>query len=86
MNELISCVFNIDSGCVELKYADRTMISIDCTAVERSIDTTMYSRTEMDWLIYNDPISYAQLILGGTMEDYLKRVSGKHSIELDTAM
>ncbi len=34
MNRLLSCKFNIDTGCVELKYSDGTMISIDCTTVE----------------------------------------------------
>ncbi|MCI5678530.1 MAG: DUF6061 family protein, partial [Bacteroidales bacterium] len=34
MESLISCEFNIDSACVELKFADGSIISIDCTAVE----------------------------------------------------
>ena len=37
MNRLLSCKFNIDSGCVELKYSDGTMISINCTAVENEV-------------------------------------------------
>ena len=83
MPKLLSCSFNIDTGCVELKFSDRSMISIYCTEVEDSIETTIYSRAEMDWLIYNDPLSYAQLVLDGTLEDYLKRVSGKHSVDLE---
>jgi hypothetical protein len=79
MKKLISCEFNIDSGCVELRYSDRTMLSIDCTAVENSIETTMNGRSEMDYLIYNAPLDYAQLVLSGELEDYLKRVSGPYS-------
>ena len=32
-NDLLSCGFNIDIGCVELRYADGSRNSIDCTAV-----------------------------------------------------
>ncbi len=85
MPKLLSCSFNIDIGCVELKFSDRSMISIYCTGVENSIETTIYSRAEMDWLIYNNPLSYAQLVLDGTLEDYLKRVSGKHSVDMDNS-
>ena len=84
MDKLISCAFNIDTGCVELSYADGGIVSIYCTGVEEAIDTTIYSRAEMDWLIYNDPLSYAQMVFDGTLEDYLKRVSGKHSTDTDT--
>ena len=37
MNKLISCEFNIDAACVELLFADGSIISIDCTAVENEI-------------------------------------------------
>lgn len=79
MKELKSCQFNMDSGCVELCYSDGSMLAIDCTAVENSIETTMNQRSEMDWLIYNAPLDYAELVLNGELEDYLKRVSGPYS-------
>jgi hypothetical protein len=79
MSKLISCEFNIDSRCVELRYSDGTMLSIDCTAVENSIETTMNGRSEMDYLIYNSSLDYAQLVLSGELESYLKRVSGPYS-------
>ena len=83
MPRLLSCLFNIDTGCVELKYADCNMISIYCIGIENSIETTIYSRAEMDWLIYNNPLSYAQLVLDRTLEEYLKRISGNHSVDLE---
>jgi hypothetical protein len=67
MKKLISCEFNIDSGCVELRYADGTMVSIDCTAVENSIETTMNERSEMDYLIYNAPAYFAQRAISVTL-------------------
>ena len=64
MSKLISCEFNIDTACVELKYSDGTMISIDTIAVENEIADNMVQRSELDWLIYNKPLEYAQLVLG----------------------
>ena len=34
METLLSYEFNMDTGCVELRYSDGSMISINCTAVE----------------------------------------------------
>ena len=73
--KILSCEFNIDTACVELKLADGTMISIDCTAVENEVADNMYQRSELDWLIYNAPLEYANLILNGDPEKYLKTVT-----------
>ena len=72
MKKLISCEFNIDTACVELKYSDGTMISIDTIAVENEIAENMVQRSELDWLIYNKPLEYAQLVLGDNLQVYLK--------------
>ena len=72
MKKLLSCEFNIDTACVELKYYDGSMISIDCTAVENELDASMLQRGELDWLIYNKPLEYAELVLNGGIEDYIK--------------
>ena len=53
--KILSCEFNIDTACVELRLSDGTMISIDCTAVENEVADNMYQRSELDYLIYNDP-------------------------------
>ena len=72
---ILSCEFNIDTACVELKLADGTIISIDCTAVENEVADNMYQRSELDWLIYNAPLEYADLILNGDPEKYLKTIT-----------
>ena len=33
MKRLISCVFNIDTARVELKYSDGSMLAFDCDSV-----------------------------------------------------
>ena len=73
--KILSCEFNIDTACVELKLADGTLISIDCTAVENEVADNMYQRSELDWMIYNAPLEYADLILNGDPEKYLKTVT-----------
>ena len=75
------CKFNMDTGCVELLLRDGRMISIDCTGVEDELDVTMAQRLELDYLIYNDPLGYADLILNGNLEEYLKNVTGSHGLE-----
>ena len=73
--KILSCEFNIDTACVELRLTDGTLISIGCTAVENEAADNMYQRSELDWLIYNDPAAYADLILNGDPETYLKSVT-----------
>ena len=75
MDRLISCEFNMDNACVELKFANGSMIAFNTIAVENEIADNMYQRSELDYLIYNDPIGYADLILNGDPETYLKTVT-----------
>ena len=76
-----ACYFNMDTGYVELLLRDGRMISIDCTGVEDELDVTVAQRTELDYLIYNDPLGYADLILNGAPEEYLKKVAGSYGLE-----
>ena len=78
MRKILSCEFNLDTACVELRLEGGTLLSIDCTAVENELANSMYQRSELDWLIYNDPLAYAELILNGEPELYLKAVTEKH--------
>ena len=56
-------------------------ISIDCTGVEDELDVTMAQRSEFDYLVYNAPLGYADLILNGDPEEYLKSVAGSYGLE-----
>ena len=81
MIKILFCEFNLDTACVELRLDDGTLLSIDCTAVENEVANSMYQRSELDWLIYNDPLSYAELILNGDSELYLKAVTKKTPLD-----
>ena len=67
---------------MELLLRNGRMISIDCTGVEDALNVTMVQRAELDYLIYNDPLGYADLILNGDPEKYLKNVAGSHRLEI----
>ena len=67
-----SCEFNIDTACVEVKLNDGSMVSINCDIVEDEYARNMYEVSELDYLIYNEPMSYVRLLLSGKIEEYLQ--------------
>ena len=71
MTKLLSCHYNMDTNRVEARFEDETVLSIDCAAVEDEYGNTLAQRAELDWLLSNKPLEYAQLVLGGGMEHYL---------------
>ena len=76
-----ACKFNMDTGCVELLLRDGRKIFINCTGVEDALDVTMAQRSELDYLIYNGPLAYAELILNREPEEYLRNAAGTHGLE-----
>ncbi len=79
MNKILSCEFNMDTACVELLFADGTMLSIDTIAVENEVADNMLQRSELDYLIYSKPLEYADLVLNSGLEAY---VSGSYEHRL----
>lgn len=84
MKTLLSCEFNMDTGCVELRYSDGSMVSLNCTAVEDEVANSRFQWSELDWLIYNDPLSFAELILNGDPEEYLRTVTEAPQLDFDS--
>ena len=80
MEKIVSCEFNLDTACVELRFAVGRVAAIDTTAVENEVAETICQCSELDWLVYNKPMEYAQLVLGGGIEEYLKGTA-KHRLE-----
>ena len=75
MKKIRKCEFNMDTACVELVFDDGTVIAIDTIAMENEVADNMYQRSELDWLIYNAPLEYAELVLNRNPEKYLKAVT-----------
>ena len=71
MNKLLPCRYNTDSNRVEARFEDGTTLAIGCIAVEDEYGSTPAQRAELDWLLYNKPLEYTQLVLGGEIERYL---------------
>ena len=67
MSKLIFCQFNIDTASVELVFDDGNRIFIDFTAVENEVADNRFQQSELDYLIYNDPLAYADLILNSKL-------------------
>ena len=72
MKRMIYCSYNMDTSCVEARFTDGTMISVDCKAVETALDADTLQRSELDWLIYNKPLEYMQAVFSGEIEEYVK--------------
>ena len=71
MTKLHTCHYNMDTNRVEAQFEDGTTLAIECIAVEDEYGNTPAQRSELDWLLYNKPLEYAQLVLRGWMEQYL---------------
>ena len=79
--KVLSCEFNMDTGCVEVKYADGSMIAINCTKVENEVARNMYEASELDRLIYNAPMDYVNLLLHDNIREYLKNVTEYNQLD-----
>ena len=69
--KVLSCRYSMDTNRLETQFNDGTILSIDCIAVEDEYGNTPTQRAELDWLLYNKPLEYAQLVLGSEIEHYL---------------
>lgn len=72
MNYITFCEFNIDTTRVEIKLIDRSTTSIYCDAVEAEYARNTYESSMLDYLVYNKPYNYVELLLSGELEEYLR--------------
>ena len=79
--KVTSCAFNIDTACVEVRFVDGSMISVDCTLVEAEVARNIYESIELEWLVYNAPVDYVNLLLHGDVRGYLKNVTEYRSVD-----
>lgn len=71
MDKLLSYRYNMDTNRVEAHFSDGSTIAIDCIAIEDEYGNTPAQRAELNWLLYNKPLEYAQMVLKGEMAHYL---------------
>ena len=71
MTKLHTSRDNMDTNPVDPRFKDGTIVAIDCIAVEDEYGNAPAQRAELDRLLYNKPLEYAQMVLRGEMEHYL---------------
>jgi len=49
--------------------------------VDDEICPTISMQTEIDWLIYNKPLTYARLVFSGELEQYARDMAGTHGLK-----
>ena len=67
--------YDMDENLVFVWMTDGRIIAIDCTKVENTFADNLHECSELDYLIYNDPTAYADLVLNGDAGRYLKAVT-----------
>ena len=72
---IIDAGYDTDSGYVYAKIITGDIVLIDCDKAEKTYADNMYERSELDYLIYNDPAAYVELILDNEVGKYLKKVT-----------
>ena len=70
---IIYSEYDMDSGYVYAKFITGDIVLIDCDEIEKAYANNMYERSELDYLIYNDPASYVELVLGNDVEKHLRK-------------
>ena len=70
---IIYSEYDMDSGYVYAKFISGDIVLIDCDEIEKTYANNMYERSELDYLIYNDPASYVELVLGNDVEKHLRK-------------
>ena len=71
MTKLLTCRYNMDTNWVEARFEDGTTVAIDCIVIDDEYGNTPAQRAELDWLICNKPLEYAQMVLRGEIRHYL---------------
>ena len=63
-----------------VKYADGSMISIDCTLVDAEVARNMYESSELEWLVYHAPVDYVNLLLHRDIREHLRNTTDDHPV------
>ncbi len=73
--EIVFAAFDMDTACVNVLMDNGVFVEINTLEIEDAAANDMYQRSELDWLVYNAPVEYAELILNGDLSQYLKNVT-----------
>lgn len=71
MRKIKRAIYNVDTASVEIYFNDLTTIRLYTPEIEKSLHTTIYTRSQFQLLADTNPLEYARLILSGEMQNYL---------------
>lgn len=66
------CEYDLDAGKPEMEDVDGLRYSIDVYAAEDLCTDTMYERSALDDLLYNEPVKYICLQLSSELRAYVQ--------------
>ena len=78
---LYTAFYDMDTNCVNVWLTDCSIVTIDCQKAEDAFANNMYERSELDYLLFNDPAAYADLVMNEDSGRYLKAVAQYKSDE-----
>lgn len=82
MLKIKTCAFIHDTACVDIIFDNGEGVSLYTVEIENQLEADMVGRSKMDWLIFNEPMTYVQLILSGEMQGFLDGYSrSQHNLE-----
>lgn len=70
---IIHAEYDMDSGYVYAKFITGDIVLIDCDEIEKMYVDNMFERSELGYLIWNDPAAYVELVLENSVENHLKK-------------
>ena len=73
MPKIKTCQFNIDTTMIDVIYENGSKISVYTVGIEESLRLTPITRDKLSWLLDNEPETYVQMVVDGTIQDYLDR-------------
>jgi len=76
MQTIKSSYFNQDNLTVEVTFDNNKHIVIIIEPLEDSLNLSMLMRSKFDELLYDNPLSFAELFFSGELTEYLGLFSG----------
>ena len=60
---ICTATYDMDTNCVTVRLADRSIVTIDCQKVEDAFTDNMYERSELDYHLTSQQISLMSIEL-----------------------
>ena len=77
-------IYNDDTNCVEVCFSDIVTVNLYTQDIEDNLHTTMYTRSQLELLAETNPREYAEMVLNGTIQDYLDLLAVENKSTSDT--